>query len=434
MPDFDPETNGNHGDTYRVTLRASDEGARIGMLDVTVTLTGVNEGPLKSGERDEEREFALAAENRAPRGVWSDRTTFWVSDSGRERLFAYDLESGERNEDRELELAHRNADARGIWSDGETMWVLDGRADALFAYDLDGGELLGEYARASTNGDPHGLFFDGVTFWVSDHGAKRLFAYRLEAGEDGEDELERNRDEEFPNTVLSRASNNSPRGIWSDGDDMYVAVESDDKVYTYNMPDAINARLVSLSLSGVDIGEFSPNHEEYEGAAGEGVRETTVTAEALQRRTDGDIDPPDANEEADGHQVALQGVEEITVTVTSADGSRTKTYRVAFKQAVAEIALDAGWNTFAWPGADGVAIADALGGDGDLANDISASVAALYGWDEEASAWLAFFPGLGDVPGVNTLATLDQGGAYWIAVTEPVTWSVPALTTVADVE
>ena len=31
------------------------------------------------------------------------------------------------------------------------------------------------------------------------------------------------------------------------------------------------------------------------------------------------------------------------------------------------------WNTFAWPGAGGVAIADALGGDGDLANDISAA-------------------------------------------------------------
>ena len=107
--------------------------------------------------------------------------------------------------------------------------------------------------------------------------------------------------------------------------------------------------------------------------------------------------------------------------------ARRRVYRVAFKQAVAEITLDAGWNTFAWPGAEGVAIADALRGDGDLANDISAAVAALYGWDGEAGAWLAFFPALGDVPGVNTLATLEQGGAYWIAVTDPVTWTVPAL-------
>ncbi len=385
-----------------------------------------------TGERVEGREFALAETNRAPRGFWSNGETVWVSDSGRERLFAYGLASGEREERREVELAERNSDARGIWSDEETMWVLDGGKDSLFAYDLLTGDSLTEYALDSTNGDPHGLFFDGVTFWISDHGAKRLFAYRLEAGEDSEAELERNRDEEFPNTVLSRASNNSPRGIWSDGDVMYVADESDDKVYTYNMPDALDARLASLSLSGIEIGEFDPGKTDYEGVAGEGATETTVTAEAMQRRTDVAIDPPDADgNEANGHQVALEGVGEITVTVTSADGSRTKSYRVAFRRAVAEITLDAGWNTFAWPGADGVAIADALRGDGDLANDISAAVAALYGWAGDAGGWLAFFPGLGDVPGINTLATLDQGDAYWIAVAEPVTWTVPALTTVA---
>ena len=97
-----------------------------------------------------------------PTGMWSDGTTLWllengdgaddegvvwVSDSGRERLFAYDLASGERVAERELELAGRNADARGIWSDGHTMWVLDSRADALFAYDLESGELLAEHMQ-----------------------------------------------------------------------------------------------------------------------------------------------------------------------------------------------------------------------------------------------------------------------------------------------
>ena len=283
---------------------------------------------LKTGERAEDREFELDEANRAPRSVWSDRTVLWVSDSGQEKLFAHDLATGERLLERDIALADRNRDARGIWSDDETMWVLDGGKESLFAYDLGSGESLAEYALDDANDDPRGLFFDGVTFWVSDHGEKRIFAYRLEAGEDGADALERNRDEEFPGTVLSRASNNSPRGIWSDGDVMYVADESDAKVYTYNMPNAIDARLASLSLSGVDFGEFSPNHEEYEGAADEGVTETTVTAEALQRGTDVDIDPPDADEAAEGYQVALEDLGEITVTVTSADGSRKKTYRV----------------------------------------------------------------------------------------------------------
>ena len=52
----------------------------------------------------------------------------------------------------------------------------------------------------------------------------------------------------------------------------------------------------------------------------------------MQRRTTIAIDPPDADVEADGHQVALQDLGEITVTVTSQDGSRTRVYRVQFPE------------------------------------------------------------------------------------------------------
>ena len=292
---------------------------------------------LETGERVEGREFELDDTNRAPRGVWSDRTLLWVSDSGRNSLFAHVLESGERLPERDIALAARNRAARGIWSGDGTMWVLDGGKDALFAYDLASGALLAEYELASANGDPHGIWSDGVTVWVSDHGAKRLFAYRLPVPDaeevDGEDlELERVRDEEFPNTVLSRASNNSPRGLWSDGDVMYVVDASDGKVYTYNMPDAIDARLASLSLSGVDIGEFASDQPEYEGVAGDGLTVTTVEAAAVQDDAAVVIAPPDADEAAEGYQVTLAGTGEITVTVTSADGSRTKTYRVRIEE------------------------------------------------------------------------------------------------------
>ena len=298
---------------------------------------------LETGERAGEREFDLHEANRAPRGFWSDGDTVWVSDSGLERLFAYRLADGERVEEREFALAERNADARGIWSDEETMWVLDGRADALFAYDLGSGELLGEYALDSANDDPRGIWSDGVTVWVSDHGAKRLFAYRLpvlpdeeadSGGQDADDDaraLERVRDEEF--TLLGRASNNSPRGLWSDGDVMYIADESDDRVYSYNMPDAIDARLAALSLSGADIGAFDPGRTDYEAAVGEGVAETVVEAEAMQRLATIAIDPEDADTEVEGHQVGLRDLGELTVTVTSQDGSRTEVYRVRFPEA-----------------------------------------------------------------------------------------------------
>ena len=290
---------------------------------------------LESGERREELEFALDDANLAPRGVWSDRNTIWISDSGQDKLFAHDLASGERLPDSDLALHPDNDDPRGIWSDRTTMWVLDDRDDALFGYDLASGELLAEYALHDDNDDPHGLWSDGVSVWVSNHDPKRLFAYRLPALDADEEsvgdenlELERSRDEEF--TELSKAGNNSPRGIWSGGDVMYVADASDGKVYSYNMPDAIDARLSSLTMSGIEIGEFSARETEYTGVAAEGVAETTVEATAAQSRAGVVIDPPDAagDEVAEGHQVALEGLGEITVTVTSADGSREKVYQV----------------------------------------------------------------------------------------------------------
>ena len=75
----------------------------------------------------------------------------------------------------------------------------------------------------------------------------------------------------------------------------------------------------------MDIGEFDPGRTEYEAVVADGVTETTVEAEAMQRRTDVAIDPPDADgDDANGHQVALQDLGEITVTVTSQDGSRRR--------------------------------------------------------------------------------------------------------------
>jgi len=375
---------------------------------------------IETGERVEDHEFELDERNRAPRGVWSDRTTMWVSDSGQDKLFAYDLATGARRPEADVELTGRNADARGIWSDGETVWVLDERRNAVFAYDLESGALLAEYALDSANGSPRGLWSDGVTLWVSDPGSspRRLFAYRLPTREEveaaGDDaSLERVRDEDF--TELSRASNNSPRGIWADGDVMYVADASDGKVYTYNMPDAIDARLASLTLSGIDIGEFDPERTDYEGAIATGMTETTVEAGAVQRHTDLAIDPPDADgDDTNGHQVALAGVTEITIAVTSADGTRTKTYRVSFEPTATELALSATWTSFEWPGPDGLAIDDAR---------VPEEVVVIYAWDEVAGRWLGYFPGLEHVPGLNTLSAFLSGTTYWIAAAEAVTWT-----------
>ena len=84
-----------------------------------------------------------------------------------------------------------------------------------------------------------------------------------------------------------------------------------------------------------------------------------------------------------------------------------------------ELVLNPTWTSFEWPGADDTAVVDALREGG-----ISDRVLVIYEWDEAAQTWKGFFPGLEDVPGLNTLTTLQQGSTYWVAVTEPLTWTL----------
>jgi len=291
---------------------------------------GVYAYDLVSGERRERLEFDLDERNRAPRGLASDRETAWISNADRDRLYAYDLSSGERAEHRDIVLDARNGDAYGLWSDDTVMWVVDAEGAALFAYDLSSGDLLGEYRLNFANDAPRGIWSDGVTVWVSDDGAKRLFAYRLPAPRNSRTtRLERVEEEDFGELSLSQASNNSPRGIWSDGGVMYVADGSDGHIYSYNMPDATDARLASLTLSDIDIGEFSPARTEYAAVAPAGVTQTTVDPHAAQPGTRVDIASASADALTSGHHVTIGDGVEVTVTVTSTDGTRERVYRVS---------------------------------------------------------------------------------------------------------
>ena len=279
---------------------------------------------LQTGERQPDAEFELDRRNRFSHGIWSDDEIVWIADSGQDQLFAYNLANGERLEARDIELADRNRDPRGIWSDGETLYVLDSVKDALFVYDFETGELRAEYPLDKLNKSPRGIWSDGVMLWVSDDGAKRLFAYRVE-----DETLKRHEDEEFTFRSLLKAGNGDARGIWSDGDVVYVADEQDDKVYTYNIPDAIDARLASFSMSDVEIDDFSPSRLIYAAIAETAATVTTVEAVATQEAATVVITPTDSDGDAEnGHQVALGAETEISISVTSSDGSRVKSYRI----------------------------------------------------------------------------------------------------------
>ena len=219
---------------FTFTLTVSDgAGIDTDTLTVTVLATG-NDIP-----RDTAKEFDLDAANTDPAGAWSDGTTIWVADSGDDKLFAYALDGGARDDTKEFGLHSDNSFPRGIWSDGTTIWVADRTDDKLYAYTLDGGardtakefDLADSTDAAEDNGNPYGVWSDGTTIWVADEHDDRLYAYTLDGGardtakEFGLHEDSGNRFED----------NANPRGIWSDGDTMWVADLADNMLYAYTL-------------------------------------------------------------------------------------------------------------------------------------------------------------------------------------------------------
>ena len=220
------------------------------------------------------------------------------------------------------------------------IYVLDSVKDALFVHDLETADLLAEHALGKLSRSPRGLWSDGVTLWVSDDGAKRLFAYEFDDGA-----LSRNEELEFTFRSLLKAGNGDPRGIWSDGDVIYVADEQDDKVYSYNLPDATIAQLASLSLSELELelelGEFSPLRSDYASVAPVAVATTTITAIATQNEAGIEIQPDDPDADTgNGHQVAIVDAGQFSITVTSADASRSSVYRVQIQRCLSGLTQD----------------------------------------------------------------------------------------------
>ena len=278
---------------------------------------------LETGELVEGESFLLWVQNRFSHGLWSNGEVIWISDSGKDKVYAYTLLDGERALDYDVTLVEDNEHPRGIWSDGVKLYVLDSGRDSIFVYNLETGAFESELPLDSLNKSPRGIWSDGLTIWVSDDGANRIFAYRIVDGA-----LVRMESEEFGFLVLISAGNSDIRGIWSDGDVLYAADAVKRKIFSYNLPDATQAHLSALSLSGLEIGEVAPLITGYSAEVPSDLSLTTVVATATQPGATITILPPDSDP-ADGHQVALEDLESIVVTVTSADGTRTRRYTVS---------------------------------------------------------------------------------------------------------
>ena len=204
---------------------------------------------LSDGTRRSGKDVQLAATNLEPLSMWSDGTTVWVlEDAGNDFLYAYAMNPEAGDEGllvpyKSITLHTHNADPVGTWSNGDTIWVSDSGDDKLYAYDLsDKTRKAGrDIDLHSNNDDPGEIWSDGETIWVLDTADKGAYAYRLSNGD-------RREGREF-RTV---PDNDDPDGgLTGHGLRIWVADGDDEKLYAYgtlNTPPTFGRASASLKI------------------------------------------------------------------------------------------------------------------------------------------------------------------------------------------
>ena len=200
-----------------------------------------------------------STDNDRPRGIWSDGETMWVADQTDNKLYAYHAfrNTHDRNPTQDFDGL---SSAGGLWSDGETMWIADDVADKIYAYDVDDKvrDSTKEIDTNNTNTNSVDIFksyiwSDGTNMWVSSFDRKGTSDWTAAATNRGDDTAgiysfklsdgSRDKDKDFShliNTNLTYRGNDRPRGLWSDGETMWVAERDDstnavNKIYAYDL-------------------------------------------------------------------------------------------------------------------------------------------------------------------------------------------------------
>ena len=335
--------------------------------------------------------FALHTDNADGWGLWGNADTFWVSDSNDDKIYAYDRSDDSRDADKDIDATNATT-TRGLWSDGAVMWVVDNRDDVgtkklrpfslagvydsdsafdlhtdhdhgrgawsdgttiwvsdedddkLYAYTLNGGarNTGAEFDLHADNADAQGIWSDDTTIWVADSADDKVYAYALSDGT-RQDGTGSTTDLEF----ALGGNNTDPRGLWSDGDTMYVVDSADDKIYDYALPAQPASDDATLSALAVTHGSgntaatlrppFAAATKSYRAAVANSVAQVTVTPTAnaasatIEYLDDSDMALADADSGANGHQVAVAvGLTTFKVKVT--DGTATETYTVVMER------------------------------------------------------------------------------------------------------
>ena len=267
MPYSCEDIPGANGSSYQLTEADKDSGVGVrlsfhdtlGYLEQkSTTVVGPVEAPSSTVGQ-----HSLHSANTNPTGVWGDAGTIWVAQDERgagtvDKIFAYHRSDLSRDSSKDFDPLHaNNTNPYGIWSDGETMFVVDCAGGKVYAYRMkddpgtDGVDEFGandpdkDITLDGQNACGLGIWANSATIWVAngvapDGALDKIFAYRLadDPATNGVDEYgARDPGKDF--NGLNSAGNGDPRGIWSDGDAMFVVNTQTGhyQVYAYRMSD-----------------------------------------------------------------------------------------------------------------------------------------------------------------------------------------------------
>ena len=207
------------------------------------------------GSRDSIKDFTTlnAAGNESPTGLCSDGTTMFVVDRDDVKVYAYTLSTGARDSAKDITLASGNTMAEGVWCDDDTVWVVedddDDGSNDIFAYnradgtqntDIDFTDLDPEVMGSPLNADPRGIYSNGETMFVVDDEDTTVYAWKMS-------DQTRDSDKE----IALDSDNADPEGLWFDGRVLWVVDDADDKVYVYDLPGAQSDNTAAEGVPGV---------------------------------------------------------------------------------------------------------------------------------------------------------------------------------------
>ena len=187
---FDSQDSNDVTDGHQVALVA-------GRNAVTITVTAedgstraytisINRGVRAQygWKAEDDLDGLIAAENRRPRGIWGNSTTFYIADFNGDKVYAYNRD-GTRDDTKDFDTTGSTF-PNGIWSDGTTLWVADSGSTTLFAYTLSNGNR-NTGAEITLANPARGVWGNSTTIWAVNETTDKLEAYQKSDGTDDND-------------------------------------------------------------------------------------------------------------------------------------------------------------------------------------------------------------------------------------------------------